>query len=135
MPNRVENIVRKGEIACYKMSYDVFHSYISLVLQNAVLCGNGLSKDLVALRTKHLNFSWAWVCAGYCKAQILYCRNTGHRWICESYLWYDVKNFDRCVNRPTNQPTNQPINKQPTSLFKFVAIFYLDTLLSKQSHI
>ena len=43
---RVESIVRKGEIACYKqflLSHNVFHSYISLVRQNAVLGGNGLN--------------------------------------------------------------------------------------------
>ena len=42
---RVENIVRKAEIACYKQfsfSHNVFHSYISLVHQNAAFCGNGL---------------------------------------------------------------------------------------------
>ena len=38
MPNSVENIVRKGEIACYS----VFHCYIISVCQNAALCGNGL---------------------------------------------------------------------------------------------
>ena len=46
MPHRVENIVRKGEIACYKqflLSHNVFHRYISLVRQNAALCGNGLT--------------------------------------------------------------------------------------------
>ena len=37
MPSRVENIVRKGEIACH-----VFQNYISLVCQDAALCGNGL---------------------------------------------------------------------------------------------
>ena len=38
-------MVGKGEIACYKqfpLSHNVFHSYISLVHQNAILCGNGL---------------------------------------------------------------------------------------------
>ena len=34
-----KNIVRKGEIA----HHNVFHSYISLVRQNAALCGNGLT--------------------------------------------------------------------------------------------
>ena len=34
----VGNIVSKGEIACY--------NYISLVRQNAALCGNGLNKEL-----------------------------------------------------------------------------------------
>ena len=46
MPYSVENIVRKGEIACYKqflLSHNVFHSYISSVHQNALLCGNGLT--------------------------------------------------------------------------------------------
>ena len=40
----MENIVRKGEIACYKqflLYHNVFHSYISLVRENAALCGNG----------------------------------------------------------------------------------------------
>ena len=41
-----ENIVRKGEIACLQavspFSHSVSHSFISLVCQNAVLCGNGL---------------------------------------------------------------------------------------------
>ena len=41
MPYRVENIVRNREIAC-----NVFHSYISLVCQNAALCGNGCGKDI-----------------------------------------------------------------------------------------
>ena len=40
MPYRVENIVRKGEIACY----NVFHSFKSLVRQNEALCGNGLKR-------------------------------------------------------------------------------------------
>ena len=42
--HRVENIARKGEIACYNFSFplNVFHSCISLVRQNAALCGNGL---------------------------------------------------------------------------------------------
>ena len=39
MPYKVENIVRKAENACY----NVFHSYISLVHQNASLCGNVLN--------------------------------------------------------------------------------------------
>ena len=38
----VENIVTKGEIACFPVSLIVFHSYISLVRQNAPLRGNGL---------------------------------------------------------------------------------------------
>ena len=44
--SRVENIVRKGEISCYNFSFfhNVFHSYISLVSQNAALCGNGLNE-------------------------------------------------------------------------------------------
>ena len=39
------NIVRKGEIAFTRnlsFFHNVFHSYISLVRQNAALCGNGL---------------------------------------------------------------------------------------------
>ena len=45
VPYRIENIVRKGEIACYKqflLSLRCFHSYVSLVRQNGALCGNGL---------------------------------------------------------------------------------------------
>ena len=45
MPYKTENIVKKGQIACYKQfpySQNVFHSYISLVRQNLVLCGNGI---------------------------------------------------------------------------------------------
>ena len=43
----MENIVRKGRIAFYKQfsfSHNVFHSYISLMHQNAALCGNGLKQ-------------------------------------------------------------------------------------------
>ena len=51
VPYRVKNIVRKGENACYKQkisfSHIVFHSYISLVHQNAVLCGNGLKPKCI----------------------------------------------------------------------------------------
>ena len=42
--NRVENIARKGKllvISNFSFS-QCFHSYISLVRQNAALCGNGL---------------------------------------------------------------------------------------------
>ena len=42
-------MVRKGEIACYKqflLSHNVFHSYIYLMCQNAVLCGKGLKLTL-----------------------------------------------------------------------------------------
>ena len=42
----MENMVRKGEIAVtsdYSFSHHVFHSYISLVHQNAALCGNWLT--------------------------------------------------------------------------------------------
>ena len=44
MQYRVENIMRKGEIACYKqflLFSQCFNSYISLMHQNAALCGNG----------------------------------------------------------------------------------------------
>ena len=45
--HKVENIMRNGKIACYtcnfSFSHNVFHSYISLVCQNAALCGNWLS--------------------------------------------------------------------------------------------
>ena len=50
MPYMVENIVRKGEIACYKQyfsfSHNVFHIYISLVRQNETLCGNGITDQV-----------------------------------------------------------------------------------------
>ena len=42
----MEDIVRKEELACYKqfiLFHNVFHSYISLMHQNASLCGNGLT--------------------------------------------------------------------------------------------
>ena len=39
MPYRVENIVRKGEIACH----NGFHGYISLVCQNVAFYGNELT--------------------------------------------------------------------------------------------
>ena len=42
---RVKNIVRNGEIACYKQfsfSHNVFYSCIALVRQKVALCGNGL---------------------------------------------------------------------------------------------
>ena len=39
MPYKVENIVKKGEIACY----NVFLCYIYLVHQNAVLFYDGLT--------------------------------------------------------------------------------------------
>ena len=43
----VENIVRKEEIVCYKQFLHFSQSfpelYISLVRQNVVLCGNGLT--------------------------------------------------------------------------------------------
>ena len=42
---RVENIARKGELLVtsnFSFSHNGFHSYISLVHQNVVLCGNGL---------------------------------------------------------------------------------------------
>ena len=42
----VEKIVKKREIACYKQFlffHNVFHSYISLMLQNAALCGNAFT--------------------------------------------------------------------------------------------
>ena len=43
MPYRVENIVRKGEIDCYKQFPLFFNSYISSVHQNASFFGNGLN--------------------------------------------------------------------------------------------
>ena len=45
VPYRVENMVRKGESACYKQFFLFSHCfpiYTSLVCQNAALCGNGL---------------------------------------------------------------------------------------------
>ena len=50
-----ENIVKKGEIACYKQFLLFSHCFPQLymqhcvVMQNAALCGNGL----IALRKKH----------------------------------------------------------------------------------
>ena len=47
-------MVRKGEIACYKqflLSHNVFHSYRSLVHQNAAFCGNGNGLNLFSLIT------------------------------------------------------------------------------------
>ena len=44
--NRARNIVRKGEIACYKqflLFSQCFHTYLSLVRQNAALCGMGIT--------------------------------------------------------------------------------------------
>ena len=46
MPHSVENIVRKGEIACYKqflLFSQCFLQLISLVRQNVTLSGNGLT--------------------------------------------------------------------------------------------
>ena len=46
---RVENIVKRGEIASYKqflISHNVFHNYVSLVHQNAAFCGNWLTAFL-----------------------------------------------------------------------------------------
>ena len=43
---RVENIVRKEKLLVtsnFSFSHNIFHSYISLVHQNAALCGNGLN--------------------------------------------------------------------------------------------
>ena len=36
-------MVRKGEIACYTESHNIFHSYIYLVHQNEALCGKELT--------------------------------------------------------------------------------------------
>ena len=50
-------MVRKGENACYKQfsfSHNVFHSYISLMRQNATLCGNGLNICLLQVRVREL---------------------------------------------------------------------------------
>ena len=47
MPYLVENIVRKEKLLVssnFSFSHDVFHSYISLMHQNAALYGNGLKK-------------------------------------------------------------------------------------------
>ena len=46
MSYRVENIVRKGEIACYKqflLFSQCFPQLYILVCQNVLLCGNGLN--------------------------------------------------------------------------------------------
>ena len=51
----VENIVRKGEIACYKqfLLFSQCFLQLSLVCQNAALCGNGLKFE--GLKT------WEWI--------------------------------------------------------------------------
>ena len=57
MPCRVENIVRRGEIACCKQfllfSQCCLHLHISLVCQNSVLCGVG--KSIYFIGNKWLN--------------------------------------------------------------------------------
>ena len=65
MSYRIENIVRKVEIACFKQfsfAHNVFHSYKSLVRQNAAMCCNelmhsaplftGMSHDLFYINQK-----------------------------------------------------------------------------------
>ena len=51
MPYRVKNSLRKGEIvllqAISPFHANVFHSYISLMRQNAALCGNGLKNKVI----------------------------------------------------------------------------------------
>ena len=52
MPYRVENIVRKGEIACYKQflrSSQCFPQLCIFSALNAVLCGNGLKTNLIVI--------------------------------------------------------------------------------------
>ena len=47
MPYKVGNIVRKEKLldtSNFSFSHNVFHSYLSLVRQNAALCGNGLTR-------------------------------------------------------------------------------------------
>ena len=50
--------MRKGEIACYKQfllfSQCFLQLYISLVRQNAVLCGNGLEPEVVIQQHMYL---------------------------------------------------------------------------------
>ena len=49
----VENIVRTGEFACYKqflLFSQCFPQLISLVRQNAALCGNGLMFTIVQMK-------------------------------------------------------------------------------------
>ena len=43
VPYQVENIVRKGEIACYNQFLLFSQCFLPLVCQNASLCGNGIS--------------------------------------------------------------------------------------------
>ena len=45
MPYRVDNIVRKGEIACYKqfLLFSQYFPWVYIFSQNAALCGNGLT--------------------------------------------------------------------------------------------
>ena len=51
MPYRVENIVGKEEIACYKQFLIFSQCFPSdMVCQNAVLCGNGL-KHTIQIRS------------------------------------------------------------------------------------
>ena len=48
MPRRVENIVRKGEIACYKqflLFSQCFPQLCILTVSNAALCGDGLKGE------------------------------------------------------------------------------------------
>ena len=45
VPFRVENFVKKEKLLVtsnFSFSHNVFHSFTSLVSQNAALCGNGL---------------------------------------------------------------------------------------------
>ena len=61
----VENIVRKGEIACYKqflLYSQCFLQFYILVYQNAALCGNGLMICNPDLRQPIIewNNSWEW---------------------------------------------------------------------------
>ena len=48
--------MKKGEIARYKqflLSHSVFYSFISIVRQNVVLCGNWLNKNVCFIFTLH----------------------------------------------------------------------------------
>ena len=57
----MENIVRKGEIACYKkfllFSQCFPQLYISLARQNAPLCGNGLRRFHFSISHMILNMA------------------------------------------------------------------------------
>ena len=64
VPYRVENIEKLLVTSNFSSSHNVFHSYmyISLVRQNAVLCGNGLKKKLKKCEIHTLVIEWNYIC-------------------------------------------------------------------------